>query len=173
MDPIFAAAAAFCLIALAIRSGYEALKQAGGIDTTDRLIFAAVFAAMFAMLASWPLMCPRDPWRVAVPAAAGWLGTAGVAAALVLAVGALLQLRALENVDHLVTTGLFARLRHPMYTGFILWIGGWVLRSGALASLAVACVAVANILWWRRLEERALEAHYGDVYRSYRARTWC
>ena len=60
-----------------------------------------------------------------------------------------------------------------MYTGFILWIVGWVVQYGAGASLAVGLVSVGNILYWRRLEERALDTQYGDVYRAYRARTWC
>ena len=52
-----------------------------------------------------------------------------------LALGGLFQLKGLENIDRLVTSGLFAKIRHPMYTGFILWILGWVIRYGALASL--------------------------------------
>lgn len=44
------------------------------------------------------------------------------ALALVLAIGGLVQLRGLENIDHLVTTGLYSRIRHPMYVGFILFL---------------------------------------------------
>jgi protein-S-isoprenylcysteine O-methyltransferase Ste14 len=77
-----------------------------------------------------------------------------------------------ENIDHLVTTGLFSRIRHPMYAGFILWIVGWVVRDGAVVSLAVGLVGIGNILYWRRLEERALESGYGEVYRTYRQQTW-
>lgn len=94
------------------------------------------------------------------------------AAGLVLAIGGLIQLRGLENIDHLVTTGLYARLRHPMYAGFILWIVGWVVAFGALISLAVGIVSVANILFWRWLEERSLQSQHGQVYLSYYQRTW-
>jgi protein-S-isoprenylcysteine O-methyltransferase Ste14 len=59
-----------------------------------------------------------------------------------------------------------------MYAGFILWIVGWVVREGAVVSLAVAVVCIGNILCWRRLEERALESQYGEIYRTYRQRTW-
>jgi len=172
MDSTYLLIAALCLIGLAIRTGYEVLKKGGRVDTQNQAAFAVVFVAMCLMLASWTVMCPRDPWRIAVPGVARWIGLGLLVAALALAVGALRQLRGLENIDHLVTTGLFSRLRHPMYTGFILWIVGWVVRYGAMVSLAVGVCCIGNILYWRWLEENALESQYGEAYRSYRRRTW-
>jgi len=92
--------------------------------------------------------------------------------ALVLAVGGLVQLRGVEHIDHLVTTGLFSRIRHPMYAGFVLWIVGWATSYGALGSLTVGALCIGNILYWRHLEENALEAQYGERYRAYRLGTW-
>jgi protein-S-isoprenylcysteine O-methyltransferase Ste14 len=161
-----------CLLGLAIRAGYELLKKGGRVDTKNRAIFAVVFVAMCLMLAGWPVICPRDPWRIAVPGVVWWIGSGLVVAALVLAFGGLLQLRGLENIEHLVTTGLFSKLRHPMYTGFILWIAGWVVCYGAIASLVPAALCIGNILFWRRLEEVELESQYGEEYRSYRRGTW-
>jgi protein-S-isoprenylcysteine O-methyltransferase Ste14 len=172
MDRTYLLVAGLCLIGLAIRSSYELLKKAGKVDTKNTAIFAVVFVAMCLMLASWPVMCPLDPWRIAVPGVVRWLGLGVVTAAVALAVGALVQLRGLENIDHLVTTGLFSRIRHPMYTGFILFIAGWVVRHGAVASLVIGVVCIGNILYWRRLEEGALESQYGEDYRSYRRGTW-
>ena len=117
-------------------------------------------------------MCPMDPVHVGVPAIVRWASLAVLLGGLVLAVGALTQLRGVENIDHLVTTGLFARVRHPMYLGFTLWILGWAVFHGAIASLAVGFVGIVNILVWRHLEEEHLETSYGETYRSYRARTW-
>jgi len=172
MDPIFLLIAALCLLGLATRTTYEALKKAGKVDTKNTTIFAVVFVAMCVMLASWPVLCPLDPWRVEVPHVLQWIGLGLAVVALALAVGGLVQLRGLENIDHLVTTGLFSRIRHPMYTGFILWIAGWVVRDGAAASLVVGLVCIGNILYWRRLEEGALETQYGEEYRRYRSGTW-
>jgi len=164
--------AGLCLIGLLIRTSYELLKQAGRLGTENKVIFALVFVAMCVMLASWPVMCPLDPWRFACPGVVAWIGLGMVTAALVLMIGGLAQLRGLENIDHLVTTGLFTRLRHPMYAGFVLWIVGWVVRYGAVASLAVGLVCIGNILYWRHLEEGVLESLYGENYRVYRQRTW-
>ena len=165
--------AGLCLVGLMIRTTYELLKQAGRLGTKDRAIFAGVFVAMCMMLASWPVMCPLDPWRIACPGVVAWIGLGVVAAALALVIGGLVQLRGLENIDQLVTTGLFSKLRHPMYAGFVLWIAGWVVCYGAVASLAVGLLCIGNILYWRHLEERGLESLYGEDYRVYRQATWC
>lgn len=172
MRIIYFIVAGLCLAGLIVRTGYELLKKAGKVNTTNGAVFATVFAAMVAMLASWPAMCPFDPMRVSGPPFVRWAGLGSVAAGLVLAIGGLVQLRGLENIDHLVTTGLYSRLRHPMYAGFILWIAGWIAAHGAVVSLAIAVVAVTNVLYWRRLEEEALESSYGEAYRAYRQRTW-
>jgi len=64
------------------------------------------------------------------------------------------------------------RIRHPMYTGFLLWILGWVLAHGAAVSLAPGVAGDASILYWQRLEEAAVEKRFGDLYRTYRQATW-
>ena len=91
---------------------------------------------MMVLWASWFSMCPMEPERPIVPAFVSGIGLAALAAGLVLAVGAVIQLRGVENIDHLVTTGFFARVRHPMYLGFTLWILGWAVFQGAVVSLA-------------------------------------
>jgi protein-S-isoprenylcysteine O-methyltransferase Ste14 len=160
--------AASCLVCVAIRTVYERLKSVGRTDGRNKAIFTLVFLAMCGMLASWPIMCPFDPWHVALPAFVRWSCVGVAAAGLALAVGGLLQLRGVESIDHLVTGGLYAVLRHPMYTGFMLWIVGWGCCWGATGSLAVGIVCIGNILYWRHLEEGALEERYGDAYRRYR-----
>ena len=164
--------AGLCLTGLVIRSAYEAAKAAGRVHAGSRATFAVVCAAMVVMLVSWPVMAHLDPWRVAVPAGAHVAGLAAVTAAVCLAVGGLWQLRGLEDIDHLVTTGLYARLRHPMYTGFVLWIAGWIVAQGAVVSLALAPIGIGCILSWRRREEGALQEQFGEAYRRYRLRTW-
>jgi protein-S-isoprenylcysteine O-methyltransferase Ste14 len=160
------------LLCLFIRTGYELLKEAGKINPESKPIFAIILAVMCALWVSWFTLCPRDAFHVAVPNAVRWGGFVLFAIGMVLAVGALIQLRGVENIDHLVATGLFAKIRHPMYTGFVLWILGWSIYHGAIASLAVGLVGIANILYWRRLEEERLLARYGDTYRNYRMKTW-
>ncbi|MEW6515379.1 MAG: NnrU family protein [candidate division FCPU426 bacterium] len=172
MDKTYLIIAGLCLLAFLARTGYELLKQAGRVDTKNPVVFAAIATAMGVFLMSWPFFCPLDPWRIALPAVLSRAGLVLVAVALVLAVGGLIQLRGVENIDHLVTTGLYSKFRHPMYAGFILWIAGWVVFNGAAISLALGLVCVPGILFWQRLEETALEAQFGEAYRVYKRQTW-
>jgi protein-S-isoprenylcysteine O-methyltransferase Ste14 len=161
-----------CIVTLAVRTGYELFKTAGKVNPHNKLVFAVVFVAMILMLLSWPLLTPLDPLPLKLPAAIHWAGMAALFVGLVLAVGGLLGLRGVENIDHLVTGGLYFRLRHPMYTGFVLWIVGWVLFHGAVVSLMPGLVCIANIYYWSRLEEDRLVSQFGDTYIRYRKATW-
>ncbi len=161
-----------CVLGLAIRTGYELRKKAGKADNENAFVFAVVFAAMGLMLTSWPIMCPSDPTRIALPGTVHSLGLCLWIIGVCLALGALAQLRGVENIDHLITTGIFSRLRHPMYLGFICWIIGWGIYTGAVASLVAGLVAVCNVLFWRKWEEEKLAATYGETYRTYRQGTW-
>jgi protein-S-isoprenylcysteine O-methyltransferase Ste14 len=172
MDSRYLALVILFLVCLAIRSTYELLKEAGKIDLENKIIFGFIFSAMCTLWICWFALCSLDPFRFEIPEAVPWSGLALFILGMILALGALMQLRGLENIDHLVTTGLFARLRHPMYTGFILWILGWSIYHGAFVSLAVGVIAIANILYWRHLEDSRLLARYGEVYQKYRQRTW-
>ena len=160
------------VVSLAIRSGYEFLKDEGKVNPENNLIFVCIFTTMGALWVSWFLLCFFDPYKINLPDLIRWSGFVLFVVGIIIAIGALLQLRGLENIDHLVTTGLFSRLRHPMYTGFVLWILGWSTYHGAIASLAVGLAGIANILYWRRLEEARLLDSYGDTYRQYQQATW-
>ena len=68
----------------------------------------------------------------------------------------------------LVTTGIFAYVRNPMYVGLALLVAG---IGVALASdwTLVMLVAAAPLVHFGvvKREERYLEAKFGDAYRSY------
>ena len=72
----------------------------------------------------------------------------------------------------LVTNGVFARVRNPIFTamllaavGFALMVGNWVAIAGLLALIAALEVQV------RAVEEPYLAATHGDAYRGYAATT--
>ncbi|MBK7579825.1 MAG: isoprenylcysteine carboxylmethyltransferase family protein [Myxococcales bacterium] len=76
------------------------------------------------------------------------------------------------RASKLVTTGLYARLRHPVYVFSLLGISGLILYFGELTLLAVVpVIALAQLVRARR-EDRVLEQHFGDEYRAYRDKTW-
>jgi protein-S-isoprenylcysteine O-methyltransferase Ste14 len=72
----------------------------------------------------------------------------------------------------LVTTGLYARIRNPVYVfGLGLFVG--VLLYTRLERHLYVLVPLALMQVFRaRREAAVLEARFGDEYRSYKARTW-
>jgi protein-S-isoprenylcysteine O-methyltransferase Ste14 len=172
MDHGFLIPASLFLLCLAIRCGYELLKEARKIDPESKPIFATIFTTMCVLWVSWFKLCLSDPFPVDMPGPVRWTALALMVIGTVLAVGAFIQLRGVENIQQLVTTGLFKKFRHPMYVGFVLWILGWSIYHGAVVSLAIGLVGIVSVLWWRHLEQDRLEVQFGDSYRQYRLRTW-
>lgn len=68
------------------------------------------------------------------------------------------------------TSGLNARMRHPLYTGLLLALAGYLLVAPTLPHLiSVACSAI-YVLVGVRLEERKLRQHFGQAYTHYQTR---
>jgi protein-S-isoprenylcysteine O-methyltransferase Ste14 len=78
----------------------------------------------------------------------------------------------MPQARRLVTSGLYARIRHPVY------VFGTIASMSALLALqiwrlfAIAVVLVPITLLRARREQQVLEAAFGDEYRRYRERTW-
>lgn len=68
----------------------------------------------------------------------------------------------------LVTRGVYRRLRHPMYVGFL--IGCFAGPTMSVGQLLFATVLLLYVLVGARYEERDLLHQHGDDYRRYRAR---
>ncbi len=173
MNNQFVLLATVHLECVAARTTYEILKDRGLADPHNKILFTVIFLAMCGLWATWFSLCPVDPAPLALPPAIRYAGFTIAVAGLILAVVALIQLRGLENIEHLVTGGAFSRLRHPMYVGFLSWIIGWSTYHAAPISLAIGAITAANIFFWRALEEQRLVHQFGQTYQEYRARTWC
>ena len=91
---------------------------------------------------------------------------AGVAAA-----GTVTRRRS-RTVQRLVTYGIFAWMRNPLYVGnFLIWLG-FIVISGVFwfIPVAIALFAIEYTLIVR-YEEGVLESIFGDEYLRYKART--
>jgi len=78
----------------------------------------------------------------------------------------------LPEARRLVTTGIYSRIRHPVYIFGWLFIGGLLTFMGALPVLVLLVPLGLLQIWRARREERVLEAAFGDEYRRYRDTTW-
>ena len=109
-----------------------------------------------------------------------WFGTALFAGALI---GFYLTHRDLgrfwsvtleiRQTHRLVTTGIYRRVRHPMYAAFFLWAVAQALLLPNWIAGPAGLVGFGTLFGLRvGREELMMEATFGDAYRAYAARTW-
>src|SRR5258708_3850923 len=76
----------------------------------------------------------------------------------------------LKKDKELVTSGPYRFVRHPIYSGLLLLMLGWAVWRGR--SVGFWGLAVVLVLFWikARAEEQLMIQHFGDAYRTYKAR---
>jgi protein-S-isoprenylcysteine O-methyltransferase Ste14 len=133
--------------------------------------------ALFVTIAPWPAIALLG----VVLRPSSWTGMA-VAGLAILATGLVLltvsrvqlgnAFSAEPRATTLVTHGLYARIRNPVYVFGIVVLGGFVLYV-QLPWLLLALVPLAALQVSRaRREAKVLEDAFGDAYRAWRAQTW-
>ena len=70
----------------------------------------------------------------------------------------------------LVTTGLYARLRHPQYLGLILMIIGFLIMWPTILTIVLAPFLIGRYILLAREEDRELEREFGEGFKRYRER---
>ena len=73
---------------------------------------------------------------------------------------------------HLVTGGLYSKIRNPIYVFGSWLIAGAILVFGEPVWLLIFVLLIPLQLWRARKESAVLEAAFGEEYRRYRAGTW-
>jgi protein-S-isoprenylcysteine O-methyltransferase Ste14 len=71
------------------------------------------------------------------------------------------------RANELATTGVYGRVRHPQYVGFILILTGFLLQWPTLVTLAMYPVLVIMYVRLAKREEREALARFGAAYESY------
>jgi protein-S-isoprenylcysteine O-methyltransferase Ste14 len=72
-----------------------------------------------------------------------------------------------QHRHRLATTGVYARVRHPQYVGFVLIMFGFLLQWPTLLTLAMFPVLVIMYVRLARTEEREALAEFGAPYEQY------
>ncbi len=78
---------------------------------------------------------------------------------------------AFENTAHLVNTGLFRYIRHPMYSSLLLLAWGTFLKHITPLTVVVIFFTSLMLTIAARIEERENLAFFGVPYRDYMRRT--
>jgi protein-S-isoprenylcysteine O-methyltransferase Ste14 len=77
----------------------------------------------------------------------------------------------LRREHHLVTTGPYARIRHPLYTAMCGWAIALALLTANWILVIVAGLSIAGTLARVPKEEQMMLEAFGDKYREYMRRT--
>lgn len=139
------------------------------------------------LLPAWLLMwiavaAITAPWRHIGLYASGWMWIPAVALFALgiflyrhagahfswAQLGGLPEVRRGHSDDRLVTSGIRARVRHPVYLAHLLEMLAWSLGTGLLICWILTVFAVATGCIMIRMEDRELEKRFGDPFSRYR-----
>ena len=147
---------------------------------TAQRVLGGLLGLFLAALAAWSVLCAwLEPGRLGIlPLATQWraFGWLLFLGGLVLTLVAQAQMGASWRIGiddrptQLVTGGLFAFSRNPIFSGMFLTLAGVVLVTPAPWTLAGGAVALLIVSLQVRLEERNLAAIHGSAYMSYASR---
>ena len=75
----------------------------------------------------------------------------------------------IQNAEQrLVTTGVRAHIRHPVYLGHWCELLAWSIGTGLAVCFVLTVFAMVTGAVMIRMEDRELERRFGDTYRAYR-----
>jgi protein-S-isoprenylcysteine O-methyltransferase Ste14 len=138
--------------------------------------------AILGYIASIILYMISSPWttwsQIALPTWLRWLGVIGATTSILLVTWIHRELGrqysaelAIQKEHALVTTGPYAKTRHPMYTVLNMFSLSMALTTSNLLVLLFAALVVVPFPWIARAEEEMLLETFGEDYREYMERT--
>jgi protein-S-isoprenylcysteine O-methyltransferase Ste14 len=140
-----------------------------------RLAYSIVIACAFALLFSDRLrmgylggrFLPHDIWIARAGVFFCFMGAAiAIWARAIL--GQNWSARVSLKVDHqLIRTGLYAYMRHPIYTGFLLMVIGTAIVQGEFRGLLAIPVVTIGLIIKAKQEEQLLRTEFGESYSQY------
>jgi len=164
------AGAVLCLLSYTLRlAAHVSIYKRKG----DVLPFHVLLVVTFLGYFGWGYWCGNDPVKMniaysySVP-----IGATLAVAGLALFLYSEMKKHGVGQEEKLVTTGIYSKIRHPMYIGLVLLhIGLPLIFKGFIACLSTIIWA-GFIAVWSRFEDKNLERQFGRKYIEYKKRTW-
>jgi protein-S-isoprenylcysteine O-methyltransferase Ste14 len=171
-----------CAVYATIPSFWLAIHPFANYWRKRRSAYRAILPVWLAM---WVAAAGASaPWRRIALYSSGW---AWIPAGLLLGTGLWLYFRAgngfsvrqlggLPEVvanhpeQRLVTSGIRAYVRHPIYLGHLCEMVAWSLGTGLVVCYGLTAFAVLTGFIMIRLEDKELEQRFGEDFRAYRQR---
>jgi len=159
------------LLCCVVRSTYEVLKYRRPAVRENKGLFILMMAVMFFMWAAWGFMSFADPVKMTFITWPRYVGAGVFVIGLGLFIFSDVAKKGVIDKGFLVTKGIYSKIRHPMYLGQFLMAVGLPFFNRGLVTLCLSVFWIAQLLYWRWLEEKELLAKYPE-YAEYRKRTW-
>src|SRR6266404_6106962 len=147
-------------------------------DRGNRWVLAA-FGVIGLLMAYLPAYTDRIEFWTIDGDAVRWLGVVLFAAGGALRIWPVFVLGhrfsglvAIQPGHRLVTSGVYAIIRHPSYLGLLVESLGWVLAFRSAIGVLLTALTVPLFLARIRAEEGLLRSEFGLDYDVYRDRTW-
>jgi protein-S-isoprenylcysteine O-methyltransferase Ste14 len=132
------------------------------------LVTLAVTVIGLSLFAMHAVHLPWTAWRIA--------GIAIAAPAFVLFIAARIELGCAFSIQAkattLVTTGIYSRIRNPIYVFGALLMLGLILWTGRPLLLLIFLVLIPLQVARSRKEARVLTERFGAAYLEYKKKTW-
>lgn len=156
----------------------EPERRQGAESWASKVLIVAILG-YFVSIVLYMMDFPWTSWsRLAMPPWLRWLGVIGASSSVLLvawthrALGRQYSAEFAIQKDHvLVTTGPYARTRHPMYTALNTFSFAMALTTSDLLVLVFAILVILPFPWIAREEEQVLLETFGEEYREYMRRT--
>lgn len=172
------------LVGSAIRTKYtHRSKREYAVVTSTCWLARPLMIATFLGMQVLPLLYVFSPWLSfadhQIPSAVGWVGTVMFSSALWLLWRAhaglgdnWLPVAGLKSDHNLITSGVYTRIRHPMYAAHFLWaiaqgllLGNWLAGWSMLVFfIPLYCIRVKR-------EEELMLQQFGGEYADYMSRS--
>ena len=169
---IFILSFLICLISYSLHTlwHYQANKGVG-FKQRGKFFNVLTHIIVFACYMAFGCMIFSDPCKINISIILRIIGFIIGFTGIIIGTIATIQKKGYSETDYLIESGIYSRLRNPMYLGIIFIHIGIPLFFESMITLISALIWIAMIILWKHWEEKCLERKFGEQYINFKKRT--